>query len=139
MHISQKLGYLTLTIAALAAPALASDDLETSQMVDQARLWQQKRRDDLAAEIWRKVLRFDPKHPEALARLGAMEPVPNKLPPPSGAPADMAPKQKPLAQAKLPASAPSRPRAAAPSTKPTSDSNMNFSSSLELAPAKPKP
>ena len=139
MQNMKKLGCLALTLAALAAPALASDDLETCQMVDQARHWQQKRRDDLAAELWRKVLRFNPKHPEALAKLGAIEARASNLPPPPPPAPVVATKQKPSPPAKLPTSAPSRSKATAPGTKITSDPNMNFSGSLELAPVKPKP
>jgi hypothetical protein len=139
MQIMKNLGCLTLTLAALIAPALASDDLETSQMVDQARHWQKKRRDDLAAELWRKVLRFDPKHPEALAKLGAIEARASNLPPPPPPPPVVATKQRPSTPAKLPTSAPSRSKATAPGTTITSDPNMNFSGSLELAPVKPKP
>lgn len=139
MQIMKNLGCLTLTLAALIAPALASDDLETSQMVDQARHWQKKRRDDLAAELWRKVLRFNPKHPEALAKLGAIEARASNLPPPPPPPPVVATKQKPSTPAKLPTSAPSRSKATAPGATITSDPNMNFSGSLELAPVKPKP
>ncbi len=138
MQIVQKLGCLTLTLAAQVAPALASDDLETSQMVDQARQWQQKRRDDLAAEIWRKVLRFDPKHPEALAKLGAIEASAGNLPP-STPPPFLATNRKASTPAKLPSSAPSRSKASVPGTTTSSDPNMNFSGSLELVPAKPQP
>lgn len=139
MQIMKNLGCLTLTLAALIAPALASDDLETSQMVDQARHWQKKRRDDLAAELWRKVLRFNPKHPEALAKLGAIEARASNLPPPPPPPPVVATKQRPSTPAKLPTSAPSRSKATAPGATITSDPNMNFSGSLELAPVKPKP
>jgi hypothetical protein len=141
MQIMKNLGCLTLTLAALIAPALASDDLETSQMVDQARHWQKKRRDDLAAELWRKVLRFNPKHPEALAKLGAIEARASNLPPPPPPPPPpvVATKQKPSTPAKLPTSAPSRSKATAPGATITSDPNMNFSGSLELAHVKPKP
>jgi len=137
MQNVKKLTCLIVGLAALVAPALAADDLETSQMVDQARHWQQKRRDDLAAEAWRKVLRFDPKHPEALAKLGAIEARAGNLPPPP--PPVVAPKPKPSAPAKLTTSAPARPKASAPGITKTSDPTMNFSSSLELTPAKPRP
>ena len=53
--------------------AWAAEDLITSQLVDQARHWQYKDRDDLAADIWRSVLRADPKHGEALVKLGLIE------------------------------------------------------------------
>ncbi len=140
MQNAKKLTCLTLAWATLVGPALAADDLETSQMVDQARQWQQKRRDDLAAEIWRKVLRFDPKHPEALAKLGAIEARAGNLPAQTPPPPDVAAKQKPSAPAKLPSSAPSRPQATAPNTTATTnDPTMNFSSSLDLVPVKPQP
>jgi hypothetical protein len=140
----KKWSCLALALVALVVPALAADDLEISQMVDQARQWQQKRRDDLAAELWHKVLRFDPKHTEALARLGAIEaragnspaPTPSPSPP---APLAIAAQKKSSAPAKLPASAPSRPRANARNTTTASDPTMNFSSSLELAPLKTQP
>lgn len=137
MQNATKLTCLILGLATLVAPTLAADDLETSQMVDQARHWQKKRRDDLAAEAWRKVLRFEPKHPEALAKLSAIEAHTGNLPPPP--PPAVAPKQKPSAPAKLTSSAPSRSKASAPGTTKTSDPTMNFSSSLELTPAKPRP
>lgn len=144
MQIVKKRTCVTLALATLVAAALAADDLETSQMVDQARQWQQKRRDELAAELWRKVLRFDPKHPEALAKLGAMAaragnlstPPPSPPPPP---PLAVAAQKKSSAPAKLPASEPSRFKATARSATTASDPTMNFSNSLELAPVKPQP
>lgn len=57
----------------LSHPARAADDLMASQMADEARTWQQKDRDDLAAELWRKLLRAAPAHPEALVKLGLIE------------------------------------------------------------------
>lgn len=56
-----------------AHPAWSADDLISSQLADEARAWQQKNRDDLAADLWRKLLRSDPNHPEALVRLGMIE------------------------------------------------------------------
>ena len=53
--------------------AWAVEDLITSQLVDQARHWQHKDRDDLSADIWRSVLRADPEHGEALVKLGLIE------------------------------------------------------------------
>jgi tetratricopeptide (TPR) repeat protein len=64
---------LALALGALAQPARSADDLIASAIVDQAREWQQKDRDDLAAELWRKLLRANPTHPEALVKLGAIE------------------------------------------------------------------
>ena len=57
----------------LSQPACAADDLMASQMADEARQWQQKDRDDLAAPVWRKLLRAAPRHPEALVNLGLIE------------------------------------------------------------------
>lgn len=62
-----------LTLLCVAAPSRAADDLYSSQIADQARLWQQKNRDDLAANLWRKLLASDPKHAEALIKLGIIE------------------------------------------------------------------
>ncbi len=65
--------WLIGTLVALARPVWAADDLMSSQLVDQAHYWQQKNRDDMAGKVWRKLLRFDPRHPEALVKLGAIE------------------------------------------------------------------
>lgn len=62
-----------LALGSFVRPAWPADDLMTSQLVDQARQWQQKDRDDIAAEIWRKLLRTDPSHGEALVELGLIE------------------------------------------------------------------
>ena len=69
----RKMAWFTLALALLASSAWAGDDLMSSQLVDEARLWQQKDRDDIAAGLWRKLLRTNPKHPEALIKLGAIE------------------------------------------------------------------
>lgn len=68
-----KMAWLTLALAAFVQPVAAADDLISSQLVDQARHWQQKNRDDIAADLWRKLLRTSPGHPEALVKLGAIE------------------------------------------------------------------
>lgn len=62
-----------LTLLLIATHLGAADDLYNSQIADQARLWQQKNRDDLAASLWRKLLASDPKHSEALIKLGIIE------------------------------------------------------------------
>jgi hypothetical protein len=67
------LALICLSLAALVQPALGADDLFSSQLVDQARGWQAKGRDDLAADTWRKLLLIDSKHPEALVKLGIIE------------------------------------------------------------------
>jgi cellulose synthase operon protein C len=50
--------------------ALAADDLVTSQLRDEARLWQSKDRDDLAADAWNRLLLGSPQHGEALVSMG---------------------------------------------------------------------
>lgn len=62
-----------LALGSFVRPVWPADDLMASQLVDQARQWQQKNRDDIAAEIWRKVLRTDPSQGEALVELGLIE------------------------------------------------------------------
>lgn len=69
----EKMAWLALALALFALPAVAGDDLMSSQLVDQARHWQQKNRDDIAAELWNKLLRANPTHGEALVQLGAIE------------------------------------------------------------------
>ena len=69
----KKAGLLILTVGAFMPLAWASEDLMTSRLVDQARHWQHRDRDDLAADIWRSVLRADPEHGEALVKLGLIE------------------------------------------------------------------
>lgn len=64
---------LFLAGALLSPMGWAADDLLNSQMVDEARTWTQKGRDDLAAEVWRKLLRTNSRHPEALVKLGLIE------------------------------------------------------------------
>ncbi len=56
----------------LMQPAWASsrDDLMTSQIVEEARTWQSKGRDDLAADAWHRLLVTNPQHGEALVSLG---------------------------------------------------------------------
>ena len=68
-----KFALFALTLGALAHPARSADDLIGSELVHEAREWQQKNRDDLAADLWRKLLRFNPHHPEALINLGGIE------------------------------------------------------------------
>ncbi len=73
MRSIETIAWLTLAFASLVQSAYAADDLQSSQLVDQARRWQQKNRDDLAADLWHKLLIVDPKHPEALVKLGVIE------------------------------------------------------------------
>jgi tetratricopeptide (TPR) repeat protein len=72
MHNMKKLAWLLPVLLPLSQPAWP-DDLISSQMADEARMWQQKDRDDLAATIWRKLLSTNPRHSEALVRLGMIE------------------------------------------------------------------
>lgn len=69
----RKTAWLALALASFTAPAWAADDLMSSQLVDEARQWQEKDRDDLAAAVWRKLLRAVPNHPAALVNLGLIE------------------------------------------------------------------
>ena len=62
-----------LVLAAWALPVQAAEDLMSKQLAEQAQRWQQKDRDDLAANIWRKLLTADPDHGEALVNLGLIE------------------------------------------------------------------
>lgn len=70
------LSFKTLVVQALALVTplcLAADDLMTSRFIEEARQWQLTDRDDMAADLWRRVLLTDPKHPEALGKLRAIE------------------------------------------------------------------
>ena len=68
-----KFALFALTLGALAHPARSADDLIGSELVHEAREWQQKNRDVLVSDLWRKLLRFNPQHPEALIQLGGIE------------------------------------------------------------------
>ena len=69
----KKSALLILTVGTFMLHAWAAEDLITSRLVDEARHWQYKDRDDLAADVWRAVLRTDPEHGEALIKLGLIE------------------------------------------------------------------
>jgi cytochrome c-type biogenesis protein CcmH/NrfG len=73
MYNTHKPIRLLAMLMVLAQPAWAAEDLMTSHLVSQARHWQAKDRDDLAAESWRSVLRSDSSHGEALVKLGLIE------------------------------------------------------------------
>lgn len=73
MRLLRKTAWLALTLASFVSQASVADDLVSSQLVDEAREWQQKDRDDRAASVWRKLLRAVPQHPEALINLGLIE------------------------------------------------------------------
>ena len=62
-----------MVLAMALLPATAADDATVQKLVEQARYWQQKKRDDLAADAWRKLLRTDPDNPLALVQLGTIE------------------------------------------------------------------
>jgi tetratricopeptide (TPR) repeat protein len=64
---------LALAVAPYAPLAWSADSPAVRQLVEQAQYWQQKKRDDLAADAWRKLLRVDPKHPLALVQMGSIE------------------------------------------------------------------
>lgn len=69
----KKAALLVVTVGIFMPLAWAAEDLITSRLVDEARHWQFRDRDDLAADIWRSVLRADPEHGEALVKLGLIE------------------------------------------------------------------
>ena len=69
----KKATLLTVALNLFVQPVWAQEDLVTSHLADQARHWQQKARDDIAADIWRSLLRSDPRHGEALVKLGLIE------------------------------------------------------------------
>lgn len=69
----RKLICLIFALGPAIQSAWSADDVATRQLVDQARYWQQNSREDLAAGAWRKLLRADSNHPEALIRLGLIE------------------------------------------------------------------
>ena len=69
----KKLVWLILALSSCAQLGWAADDPLTQRLIDQARYWQQRNREDLAAEAWRKLLRAEPNHPMALIQLGAIE------------------------------------------------------------------
>ncbi|NCN96896.1 MAG: hypothetical protein GW928_05450 [Rhodoferax sp.] len=62
--------YFLTFFVMLSVPAWSADDLMMSYMVDQAHEWEQKDRPDMALDLWRKILRHDPNHQEALMKLG---------------------------------------------------------------------
>lgn len=50
--------------------AYAAGDLVGRQLRDEARMWESKDRDDLAAEAWSRLLLGDPQHGEAMVSMG---------------------------------------------------------------------
>ena len=65
----------TLLLMAYLVPihVLAIERLADSQMMDEASSWQEKGRDDFAADIWRKILLTNPTHGEAMVSLALHE------------------------------------------------------------------
>lgn len=68
-----KLACLVLALTQGAAPAWAAPADASRVLVEQATYWQQKNRDDLAGDAWRKLLRAEPDHPQALIQLAKIE------------------------------------------------------------------
>jgi cobalamin biosynthesis Mg chelatase CobN len=68
-----RLGLLLVGVACASVSTHAADDLAISQRADEALMWQRKSRDDLAADIWRRILVLDPNHALALLNLGLIE------------------------------------------------------------------
>jgi hypothetical protein len=107
---------LVLWVLSCALSCAYAEDLMNSQLADQARQWQEKGRDDLAADLWRKILRADPKHAEARAKLLQIEaPKTTEVPKPTAP-------QLPLVP--VPVVAPGNAKSAdiAPKTKPPTPS-----------------
>jgi Flp pilus assembly protein TadD len=68
------IGVLLAFGAASAAPAAAQAQSSANDplkvLIDQGKYWQAHRRGDLAEQAWQKVLRIDPKQPDALYGMG---------------------------------------------------------------------
>ncbi|MEQ1917289.1 MAG: cellulose synthase subunit BcsC-related outer membrane protein [Gallionella sp.] len=73
MHKMTKLACLVLALTQGAGPAWAAVDNASQVLIEQATYWQQKNRDDLAGDAWRKLLRAEPNHPQALIQLAKIE------------------------------------------------------------------
>ena len=62
---------LVCCLAAAAPDALAQASKDPmSVLIDQGKYWQSHQRGDLAEQAWLKVLRIDPKQPDALFGMG---------------------------------------------------------------------
>lgn len=84
------------TLWALAlAPSIAraAEDLVLRQRIDEARQWERKGRDDLATDIWQRILVLDPQNKTAQAALGRIEARAGHRAPPAvrAAPRELAP------------------------------------------------
>lgn len=73
MHKMTKLACLMLALTQGVTPAWAAADKASQVLIEQATYWQQKNRDDLAGDAWRKLLRAEPDHPQALIQLAKIE------------------------------------------------------------------
>ncbi|WP_157220064.1 cellulose biosynthesis protein BcsC [Flavisphingomonas formosensis] len=93
---------LWLALAATAAPSAisAAAPAGVAELLDQARFWKSKGRDDLANQVYRRVLTIDPGNAAARAALSQQSPPP--APPPAAAPAAPAPTRMQAAQPKQP-------------------------------------
>jgi tetratricopeptide (TPR) repeat protein len=69
----KKLVLLMQTLALASQPAWAADDPVARRLIEQARYWQQKNRNDLASDAWHKLLRANPADPVGLIELGMLE------------------------------------------------------------------
>ncbi|QDL53095.1 hypothetical protein [Rhodoferax aquaticus] len=107
--------FFVLSILAFFLTSLHAEDLMSSQLADQARQWHEKGRDDLAADLWRKILRADPKHAEAKARLAEID---NPMPAPTAVAIPM--QRPPVTETKKPPETP-KPKSLRPKEKPTPD------------------
>lgn len=64
---------ILLAFAAEMPSAFAANELAVKTLIDQARYWQEKKRGDLSAEAWKKLLLLEPNHIDALASLAQFE------------------------------------------------------------------
>lgn len=65
----RRLALIALVLAALAEPVHAQTSAAVQQLVENARYWQGRGREDKAIEAWGKVLAAEPASPEALVAL----------------------------------------------------------------------
>lgn len=68
----KRIATIVLALSLVTSPALADSDA-MQQLVNNASYWLDQGRPDKAAEVWRKILRSEPTHTEALTQLALYE------------------------------------------------------------------